>query len=62
MRILLAEIMKKRKLSVRQVAILCDIPKSTINDIVNGRTMPRIDIMVKLAAGLKVNITDLYDT
>lgn len=59
MKILLDEFMYKNNLTVRQVSIMTGIPKSTISDIVNGR-MPRMDTMEKLAAGLKIRISDLY--
>ena len=61
MKILLDQIMYDRNLSVRQVSIMTGIPKSTISDICNG-AMPRIDIMEKLAIGLKIKITDLFES
>lgn len=62
MKILLNEIMYKKGLTIRQVAIITGLPKSTIADIMSGRTIPRMDIMEQLAAGLKVRITDLYES
>lgn len=62
MRILLDKIMYSKNLTVRQVSILTGIPKSTINDIMNHKKMPRMDTMEKLAAGLKLKISDLYDS
>ena len=62
MRMLLDKIMYSKNLTVRQVSILTGIPKSTINDIMNHKKMPRMDTMEKLAAGLKVKISDLYDS
>ena len=38
------------------------LPKSTIADIVSGRSVPRMDTMEQLAAGLKVHITELYES
>lgn len=61
MKILLDKIMYDRNLTVRQVSILTGIPKSTIHDITNGK-MPRMDTMELLAAGLKVRISDLYES
>ncbi|MGN8963861.1 helix-turn-helix domain-containing protein [Bariatricus sp. HCP28S3_D3] len=61
MKILLSEIMYNRNLSVRQVSLMTGIPKSTINDIMNGRA-PRLDTLEQLASGLKVRITDLFDS
>lgn len=60
--ILLDKIMYSKNLTVRQVSIMTGIPKSTINDIMNHKKMPRMDTMEKLAAGLKIKISDLYDS
>ena len=62
MKILLENIMVKKNLSLRQVSLLTGIPKSTVDDIVVGRKSPRMDVMEKLAKGLKVRISDLYDS
>lgn len=62
MKILLDKIMHDRNLKVRQVSIMTGIPKSTISDIANGNTMPRIDVLEQLAKGLKVRISDLIDS
>ena len=61
MEILLSKIMHKRNLTVRQVEQMTKVPKSTINDIMNGKS-PRLDTLEQLAAGLKVRISDLYDS
>ncbi len=62
MKILLGEIMYKRNLTIRQVSVMTGLPKSTISDIVSGKTSPRMKTMERLAAGLKVHITDLYES
>ncbi len=62
MKILLNEIMRERNLTIRQVAYMTKLPKSTISDIRSGRISPRMDVMECLAAGLKVSISDLYDS
>ena len=62
MKILLEDIIVKKNLSLREVSILTGIPKFTIEDIVDGRKSPRMDTMEKLATGLKVRISDLYDS
>lgn len=61
MKILLDEIMYANNLTIRQVSIMTGIPKSTIGDIMNGK-IPRMDTMEMLAAGLKVHISDLYES
>lgn len=54
--------MYRKELTVRQLSILTGMPKSTISDIISGKTSPRMDAMEKLAAGLKVHITDLFES
>lgn len=62
MKILLHEYMIRKNLTIRQVSVSTDIPKSTIADIQNNKVMPRMDTMESLARGLKVKITDLFDS
>ena len=62
MKILLENLMVTKNLSLRQVSILTGIPKSTVDDIMTGRKSPRMDAMEQLAKGLKVRISDLYDS
>lgn len=62
MKILLDKIMYDKNLSIRQLSIITGIPKSTISDIASGRTMPRIDTLEIIAKGLKVRISDLYES
>ena len=62
MKILLGDIINKKNLTRRQVAILTGVPRSTISDIISGRTSPRMDTMEQLAKGLKVRISDLYES
>ena len=60
MKILLAKIMLSKNLTIRQVSIMTGVPKSTINDIATGKTIPRLDTLECLAKGLKVSICDLF--
>lgn len=62
MKILLGDIINARNLTLRQVEILTGIPRSTISDIISGRTSPRMDTLEALAKGLKVHISDLYES
>ena len=62
MKILLDKIMYDKNLSIRQLSIITGIPKSTISDIASGKTMPRIDTLETIAKGLKVRISDLYES
>lgn len=49
MKRLLDKIMYDKNLSIRQVSIMTGVPKSTINDIAVGKTMPRIDTIETIA-------------
>ena len=62
MKIKLYEIMVERDLTIRQVSILTGIPRSAIENILLGISSPRMDTMERLAKGLKVSISDLYES
>lgn len=62
MKILLEQIMNKKNITIRQVSLITGVPKSTVSDIINGRTIPRLDTLEQLAAGLKVRINDLFES
>lgn len=62
MKILLQEYMYNKNLTIRQVSVVTKISKSTISNICNGKRIPRMDTMEELAKGLKVKITDLFDS
>lgn len=53
--------MYNKNVSARQLATLTGISKSTINNIANEVYSPTMDSMEKLAAVLRVRISDLYD-
>lgn len=61
MKMLLQEIMYSKNLTVRQVSILTGVSHSTISDICNG-AIPRLDTLEKIAKGLNVHITDLFES
>lgn len=54
--------MYRRKLTIRQVSIMTGVARSTIADIASGKASPRMDTMEQLAAGLKVRITELFES
>ncbi|MDB1978309.1 MAG: helix-turn-helix domain-containing protein [[Clostridium] symbiosum] len=62
MEILLDKIMYNRNLSVRQVSYMTGIPRSTISDIICGRTSPRLDTLEAIAKGLNISIIELFDS
>lgn len=51
MKILIADIIFQKNLSLRQVSILTGVPKSTIGKLCNG-SIPRLDTLEKIARGL----------
>lgn len=62
MKILIGEILYERNISYRQLSIMTGIPKSTIADICNGITMPRLDMLETIAKALKIRISDMYES
>lgn len=62
MKILLAQIMYEKNVSVRQLSLMSGVPKSTIQRIENEETSPRLDTLEKLAIGLKCRMTDFFES
>lgn len=62
MKILLNKIMINKNLSIRQVAILTGVSKSTVQRIANNEISPTADTLEHLAKGLKVRIYDLIES
>lgn len=62
MKILLGDYMYKHNLTVRQVAIMTGVPRATVGKIANGQICPRMDTMEQLAKGLRIKISDLYES
>lgn len=62
MKVLLSEIMYQKALSTRQVANMTGVSKATIHRIENEETSPTLDTLELIAKGLRVRITDLFDS
>lgn len=62
MKILLDKIMYEKNLSVRQVEIMTGVSKSAVSKIMNGEVSPSIETLERLARGLKIQISDLYES
>lgn len=62
MDLLLWEIRNKKGMTVRELEQISGIPRSTINDIENNKTSPRLVQLEALAKALGVRIGDLYDS
>ena len=62
MRVLLKEIMHKKGISYRRLAILTGIKRSTLHDIATGKTSPRLKDLEAIAEKLEVKITELFES
>lgn len=60
MEILVWQYRTRNNFTLVQLAEITGISKSEINAIENGKVSPRLDTLESLAAGLGVNICDLY--
>ena len=54
--------MYERGLTVRQLSIMTGVPKSTIQNLMNELSNPKIRTLEKLAVGLHCRITDLFES
>lgn len=61
-KILLKEILEERNLSLRKAEILTKLGKSTLSDIANERTDPKLSTLEQIAKGLNVKISDLFES
>ena len=57
MKIRLKEVRKSKCLSLRELAEMTEISKSELNDIENGKVLPRIDVYCKIAKALGLKCT-----
>lgn len=62
MKILLNKCRHEKGITLEKLAGLTGISKSTLNNFENGRTIPNMVQMEKIAAALNVRIGDLYDS
>lgn len=62
MKVLLGEILYKRKISYGQLSIMTGIPKSSISDMCNGVSVPRLDTLENIAKALGMKMTDLFES
>lgn len=57
----IGEIRKQKNISVRQLSLLSGVSKTHINEIERGNRIPTIEVLCRLAVGLKVRPVDLYE-
>lgn len=60
--VLLKEIRIQRKVSLTQLGMVTGVSKSSLQRIENNITSPNLNQLEKIAKGLKVHISDLYDS
>ena len=61
MKIKVKEIFEQKCLTILQASLLCGVPMVTIRDLCDGAS-PRLDTLEKIAQGLGLHITDLFDS
>ena len=61
-KIKLWEVRTAKGLKLEAVALLTGVSKSTLNNIENGKTSPKLANLEKIARGLGCRISDLYDS
>ena len=62
MKILLAQVMYEKNISIRQLSLKSGVPKSTIQDDMKEDSNPKNRTLEKLAIDLNFQITDLFET
>lgn len=57
----LYELMKERNLTLNRVATLSGMATTTLSNIVNRGSAPRIDTVFRICEGLGVSLTEFFD-
>lgn len=53
--------MEEKNLTIHRVAVLSGITPSTLNNIVNRGSAPRLDTIQKICSGLRISVRDFFD-
>lgn len=53
--------MNEQNLTLNRVATLSGMPATTLSNIVNRGSAPRIDTIYKICSGLNVSVEDFFD-
>ena len=61
MKFYIKEIRQKQRLSVRGLSKLAKVGKSTISDTENGKRVPCLITLCKIARALNVDVTELFE-
>lgn len=62
MKILTWQARDKKKITLMRLEELTGISKSTLNNIENGKVVPKITQLEKIAKALNMKITDLFES
>ena len=57
----ITDYLKKNNLSINRLAELSNIRQSTLNNIINRGTIPRIDTIQAICEGLHISVKDFFD-
>lgn len=60
MELRIKEVIKEKKVTVVALAGLIGITQPNMSNIVNGKSMPSLETLEKIASALGVNITELF--
>lgn len=53
--------MREQNITLSRVAVLSGISASTLNNIVNRGSAPRLDTIYKICTGLGISVHDFFD-
>ena len=56
----LQTILEEKRITYRQFAIMTGVSKSTLQRIANYEQSPTHDVMIAIARGLKMKVTDIF--
>ena len=56
----LQEIMNKKRITYRKLESLTGVSRSTLHRIANYELSPTQDVMISIAKGLKMKVTDIF--
>lgn len=56
----LQTILHERRITYRQLAIMTGVSKSALQRIANFERSPSQDMMIRIARGLKLKVTDIF--
>lgn len=55
------QLLQERHLNGYTVAKMCDIPRSTLNNYLNGKTIPTVIALEQFCKGMNIDVMEFYD-